>query len=114
MFNYTEQTCGRAEHSNTLTGSSKSPVHFALVQYEEIFSVYYQTVITEQTLSTPPQSLIDMQMCSRDREKDCHFKQTIQMFQHIIMISEDHVTLKTWVMMPKIQLRITRIINILT
>ncbi len=29
--------------------------------------------------------------------------------QHIIMISEDHVTLKTGVMMLKIQLRITEI-----
>ncbi len=34
--------------------------------------------------------------------------------QHIIMISEDHVTLKTGVMMLKIQLRITEINYILT
>ncbi len=34
--------------------------------------------------------------------------------QHIIMISEDHVTLKTGVMMLKIQLRITEINDILT
>ncbi len=34
--------------------------------------------------------------------------------QHIIMISEDHVTLKTWVMMLKIQLHITEINTILT
>ncbi len=34
--------------------------------------------------------------------------------QHIVMISEDHVTLKTGVMMLKIQLRITRINYILT
>ncbi len=33
--------------------------------------------------------------------------------QHIIMISEDHVTLKTGVMMLKIQLRITEINYIL-
>ncbi len=32
---------------------------------------------------------------------------------HIIMISEDHVTLKTGVMMLKIQLRITAINTIL-
>ncbi len=32
---------------------------------------------------------------------------------HIIMISEDHVTLKTWAMMLKIQLRITEINYIL-
>ncbi len=34
--------------------------------------------------------------------------------QHIIMISEDHVTLKTGVMMLKIQLRITEINLIFT
>ncbi len=33
--------------------------------------------------------------------------------QHIIMISEDHVTLKTVVMMLKIQLRITEIHDII-
>ncbi len=37
-----------------------------------------------------------------------------QKYQHIRMISEDHVTLKTGVMMLKIQLRITEINYILT
>ncbi len=38
----------------------------------------------------------------------------LEVNQYIIMISEDHVTLKTGVMMLKIQLRITEIYYILT
>ncbi len=91
MFNYTWAnlwTCQTLKH--TLTGSSKSPVHFAPVQYEEIFSIYYQTVITEQTLSNTI-TVLDRHrhanVLKRQRE-DCHLKQTLQMFQHIRMISE--------------------------
>ncbi len=45
---------------------------------------------------------------SIDNNQKCFFN------QYIVMISEDHETLKTGVMMLKIQLRITRINDILT